>query len=136
MNTQVQPAQNFQERMFARIKENMGDLMTDEELKKLLERAVEDAFFKPREELDRWGARSGTKPPLFVETVQTLMKDRVDAQVKAWLDEHPDEVHKLIKDTLDQGIVRILMDWFESKTSWPMQQLAQNVEAALNNRNN
>ncbi len=45
MSNELQMTQDFQTRIFKRIRESIGDLMTDEDLRKLIEAAMQKAFF-------------------------------------------------------------------------------------------
>ena len=44
----IEKTKSFQERMKDRIKKDIGELMTDDELSAIVERAVNEIFFKPR----------------------------------------------------------------------------------------
>lgn len=133
MNTAVNTTQAFQERMFARMRDSMGDLMTDDDLKALLERAVEEAFFKPRTVPD---GHYGTKQvePLFICMIRDEVKAQVAGVVSTWVRENPDKVNEALDKVIQAGIVGMVETWFASKTSWPLQQLANQIGQAIQTR--
>lgn len=47
MTTEVTTAVSFEQRMKDRIRESIGELISDEELQKMVHRGVEEVFFKP-----------------------------------------------------------------------------------------
>ena len=47
LENQLAPAKTFQERIADRIRESIGDLITDEDLAEMVTRGIDDVFFKP-----------------------------------------------------------------------------------------
>jgi len=119
--TAVATPETFQERMFIRIRESMGDLMTDDDLKKVVDTAMQKAFFEERRIQD--GYHTKTLQPYFVELIQKEMKDQVSNQISAWIAEHPEEVSKCITETLEKGIYGMMVSHFESKMHAPLWEL-------------
>lgn len=115
-NQVTAPPQTLQERVGARIREQIGDLLTDEDLKRLVETALHDAFFK-REVLqtDSWSRPTKYKEARIVEIVQDLLKDRVDTAVKSWLDANQEEFEKHIDDAIGKGLIGFLTTWIDDK---------------------
>jgi len=126
MNTAVTENTTFQQRMFERIRDQMGELMTDEDLKKMVESAMEKAFFEPSKSYDRWGDNK-PGPPLFTTLVKDAMSARVQEAAKAWLDEHPDEVKAVIQESLQGGIVGLLSAYFTGKFQGPLMDLQSSL---------
>ena len=62
---------SFEERMFEQIKSQMGDLLTQEELGKILETAIDKAFFQDR--IVKSGYSTDVKEPLFVEMIRRIV---------------------------------------------------------------
>jgi hypothetical protein len=136
MGTEVQAATDFQSRMFARIRESMGDLMTDEELKKIVDVAVQAAFFKPSVKITNPGSYNERKeegPIPIVSLMKELLEEQVKEMVKNWLDVHKDDVFKILKDRLDQGIVRAVTGAFDNMMSSTMSQFQFSMMEALRN---
>ena len=125
MTTAVATPETFQERMFARVRESMGDLMTDDELKKIVDAAMQRAFFEPREVRDGYHTR--TEQPYFVALIQKEMQSEVQKQISAWIANHPEEIKKVLDEVIAKGIFGMMVQHFEQKTSWPLQQMVQQL---------
>ena len=119
MNTAVTPAKTLQERVGDRIRDQIGDLMTDEDLKLLVDRALTDAFFKERREVRSYG-QDILHPPPVVELVRGLLKQRVDAAAAAWLAAHKDELGKHIDDAIGKGFVTMFTAWIDQQVQAPL----------------
>ena len=48
MTTELTPSQNFEQKIKEKLTKDIGDLMPDELLVSLIERSIEDCFFKDR----------------------------------------------------------------------------------------
>lgn len=120
----------FQDRIFAKIKESIGDLMTDEDLKRLVEAAMQDAFFKPAEVRDNYG-RVTSSSPLVVRLVDKLLRDRITAAVDEWLQAHSDDVLKLINEQLNAGAATFLIEAFNQKLSGSFYEFGESIKHAL-----
>lgn len=125
MSNELQMTQDFQTRIFNRIRESIGDLMTDEDLKRLVDAAMQRAFFADRIEQESY--RQVVRPPHFIKLIDDLMRERVQAEVKQWLEDHPEEVSKAIQETIEKGICGIMASYIDSRASWPLQNLANEL---------
>lgn len=108
MSTEVATSKDFQERMFERIRSSMGDLMTDEELKKIVDAAVHKAFFEPTIKVESEGTyhrREVPGPPHIVTLIDELIRDNVKELTRAWLEAHSEELLEIVRKRLDGGIV-------------------------------
>jgi phosphoglycolate phosphatase-like HAD superfamily hydrolase len=123
MTTSLETSKNFQDKIFERIRESIGDLMTDEDLAKLVDAALQKAFFENRKTVDTWGRVSSEKSPLIVEVVQQLMQKRVEEQVDIWLKENHDKYEEIIEKVLAKGMFDLMVQHFESLTKWPLSNL-------------
>lgn len=126
MNTAVEPAKTLQEKVGERIREQIGDLMTDEDLKLLVDRALTDAFFKQRREVRQYG-QDILHPPAVVELVRDLLKQRVDAAAARWLAEHKDELGKHIDDAIAKGFLGMFTQWLDQQIQNPLMNFANQL---------
>lgn len=111
-------SQPLHERVYERIRDSIGDLMTDEDLKILVDKATEKAFFeKPinPNKKDRWDHHPEFLDPPFVTMIHDLLKDDVKKGIATWIKEHPDEITAIINERIDAGIVQMVMRAFDSK---------------------
>ena len=118
MTTEIATTKSFQDRMFERIRDQMGDLMTNDDLKKIVEAAMQKAFFEER--VDRSSYNPVTHPSLFVVMLQNLLKEQMKDAVQQWLADHSEEVSKAINETLSKGITKIMQDHIDSKAQQPL----------------
>ncbi len=128
MTTEMTTNQSFQERMFERIRSQMGDLMTEVELKALVDTAMQKAFFEPQVKKDRWGDKT-EHPSQFMVMLKESMQEQVAKEIKEWLSTHPEEVAKAIDETLAKGMFGLIQQYIEAAASGPMMTLANNLRA-------
>lgn len=108
MSNEVATVQSFQERVGSMIRSQIGELMTNEEIKSLVDKAMQDAFFTEREvKTDQWG-RTKIEPPYAVELVTELLREEVRAAAVAWLRENPEAVQEAIKGAIGKGVMDLL----------------------------
>lgn len=125
MSTEITTPQNFEEKMKARIKEGIGDLITDEELSKMVHRSMEEIFFKERTRGDGW--RSSTVPPLMHEIVKELLTVAVTNEVREYIKAHPNEVIAAIKTAIQEGMGNALMSAITQRFQCDLINLHQSI---------
>lgn len=130
MTNAIQPAKTLQERVGERIREQIGDLLTDDDLKRLVETALHEAFFKQTVAHGDWGRTSITPAPV-VEIVRGLLKERVDAAVSAWLSANSAEFAKHLDDAIGQGFSKMLQDWLDMKLNFALGQFGDQIKSSL-----
>lgn len=103
--TTVTTPLSFEERMMAKLRDDIGAMMSDAELKAILERGIDKAFFQTRTipSTDRWQSTT-TKPSLVEEVIERHIKDRLTAAVEQWLRDNHDKVEALVLDAAKKGI--------------------------------
>ncbi len=114
MTTTIDTTQTFQQRMFTKIQESMGDLMTHEDLKRIVEAAVHESFFKERKTN---GYYDSPKTSLFIELIQKELKPQVALAAKEWMTDHKDEVTRAINEELGKGFFGIVKDYIGDRIS-------------------
>lgn len=125
MSTELTNNKTFQERMFERVRDQMGDLMTEAELKTIVDTAMHKAFFEERTEHS--GYNTYKKPSVFVEMMGTELKSRVNSAVDQWLKDNPDVVQKAIEAVVQEGITKAVINTLENRMNWPLQQFAEQL---------
>lgn len=104
--TPADPIKAFQDKVTEKLKADIGALMPDEVLAGLVQRAVEEQFFKPRKIRDpsqgSYGDRVIDAPGWFVAEVATHAKPMIEAAVKRYVEEHKDEIDKAIKQFMSE----------------------------------
>jgi hypothetical protein len=125
MDNEVAEAVDFQTRMFNKIREQMGELMTTKELKALVDKAMEKAFFEERE-VTR-GYNTEKVKPYFVELVQKELESQVRIQLTAYMKEHSDEVIKAIDETIAKGFYSLVKQHQDNMISTPLWNFAEQL---------
>lgn len=119
MTNAVTAPKTLQERVGDRIKEQIGELMTDEDMKLLVDKAMHEAFFTPTKipkQGGGWNAPDQYADAFAVAHVKKLLESRVDAACKAWLEVHKDEFGKHIDDAVGAGFSTLMVAWLDGKT--------------------
>lgn len=128
MSNEISTTKTFQDRMFERIRDQMGDLMTEDDLKAVVDAAFQKAFFEPQKNADRYGSVQ-LSDPVFVTMIRAEMTDKVKAALQKWLATHPEEVTKAIDEAIAKGMFGLVKQHIDSVTSWPLLQLGDQLRA-------
>lgn len=103
MTNAIATGNTFEDRMKARIKDSIGDLITDEDLTKLINRGVEEVFFKKTTiKTNSWDTKEG--PSLLESIVKELLEDQVKDAVKVYIKDNSETVNKTIEAVVQEGI--------------------------------
>ena len=100
----------FENKIIEKIKENIGELMTNEDLSRIVHRAVEETFFKPV--ILKKGYHEVEKPPVIHQILEKLLYDSVSSSVHEYIKENNEVVNNLIKETLSKGFGTMLINSF------------------------
>lgn len=96
--------QSFEEKLMDRIRESIGELMSDEDLKRIVEKGVDRALFERRTITSDGWSRSSSEKPSFVDTVvKTLLEERMRVAVDAWIRANPEKLDKALNDAIVLG---------------------------------
>jgi hypothetical protein len=123
---------NFQERMKDRIRDSIGELMTDAELSEIVKRAMEDIFFKPMTLQD--GYHTKEVPPFVHQLLKEILLDDVQKAVSKYIDEHKEEVQKIIQEVITLGMGKALVDAISFQFSSELMNFENNLMANIQNR--
>lgn len=116
MTTELDKPRTLQERVGDRIRDQIGDLMTDEDLKVLVDKAMHEAFFT-RTQIEKryYNDEQKYDDSFAVKHVKELLKGRVDAACATWLGEHKDELGKHIDEAVGKGFLALFQSWLDGK---------------------
>jgi hypothetical protein len=113
MSTEIAKSQTFEEKMMERIRTSIGELMSDEDLKKLVERGIEKALFTPREEKGAW--HTTVKPSIVDECVVKFVEARAKAAVDEWLKTHPEQIEAALHSAVKAGVGGCILQTLDSR---------------------
>ena len=104
----------FEEKLREKIKENIGDLMSNEDLKKLIDASLQTVFFSdrpnPKHNYSSFGGSEPARlPPLLHELVKELLLPSVKELLVEYFKEHPDVVKDALNNVLVLGIGQAMM---------------------------
>lgn len=114
---------DFQTRMFERIRDQMGDLLTEEDMRRLIEQAVQKAFFEERIERKAYGS-DVRYPAAFVEMVKNAAKPMIQTAVDAWVAENKDKLAEKIDAIVREGVAGVLVSHINFKFQDQLLQLS------------
>ena len=103
MSTAVQKALSFEEKLKDRLRQGIGELMSDEDLQAIIDNGIQQVFFEPRPRKDGHGYRERTvyDPPLIEETLRKELADSMDRCVAKWLRDN----HDTVLEKIDEAVV-------------------------------
>lgn len=127
----------FEERLKERLKESVADLMTDEDLKKLVDRGMVDIFFAERPNPEYTSYGYGHKEPQFLPShfkvmLKELMEEKMTEAVKAWLIENQDKVMAAVDETIRLGAGQAMLAAIDFNMKSSLEMLRVNVQTMLN----
>lgn len=118
MSSNLTTNDDFQTRMFNRMREQIGELLTEEEMKKLLATAMQKAFFEERRD-----GYNNTKPSIFIELVRAELAEQLKQWVRNWVAENEDEVKKAVVEEsakMMRSLLFAMMKGFADSSTWTL----------------
>lgn len=128
MNAVTAP-QSFEDKMKARIRESIGELISDDDLSKLVTKAMDEVFLKPtqRSAFDGYRTREFTDPPMLHALARELLQEQTRQAVDAWLKEHSGEVRQSIEAIIKEGILSAVIEALNSRMRSDFSMLGQSL---------
>ena len=128
--TTIEMTKSFQERVYERIRDSIGELMTDADLKVLVDAACQKAFFEERLVASSYGSPT-RKPSLIVEEVEKLLRPQVGDAVKQWCLNHPEDIKKIIDEAIAKGMFGMVEQYFTSMVANAFPGMYENLHQRL-----
>lgn len=128
--TAVVKAKSLEERVTEKLHEQIGELLTTEDLRDMVSRGVEEALFKPRYEPARssWD-RPNQKPPLIEEVVSKHLELRMRQAVEEWINENPAKIEEVLKRIMQAGVADALVRTLDYRFGGLFDQAIQSLKA-------
>jgi len=98
MNTELTPMQTFEEQVKERLKTDIADLLPDEALSGLIEKSINEMFFKPRITGNSFNERR--EPSWFNQAVETAVKARLSGLLTKHLADHQKDIDAKIEASI------------------------------------
>lgn len=129
---EITTGNTFEERMKARIKDSIGDLITDEDLTKLINRGVEDVFFKKTVvRVNSYENKEG--PSLLESIVKELLETQVRDCIKDYLKDNSETVKNTIDEVVRDGIGKAMIAAMNQSFQNSLYQFQANISQQLSN---
>jgi hypothetical protein len=130
-NKEVVKTKSFEERMIDRIKENIGELMTEEELKKIVEKSMQKIFFSPKEIRD--GRTINYEQPFLIPVVKELLEEQVKLYIISYFADNSEKFIPLVDEIIKGGMETVVKNIIQGIFQDTMQTLEWNIKSALTN---
>lgn len=99
----VIPQVSFEAKLKEKIRVDIGNLLSEEDLAKIIRTGIDDMFFKPRRIKDAYGYNDKVQPPLIHEVIKECLSDNIQNIVLKYMQEHQGEIDKMIVDSISVG---------------------------------
>lgn len=134
MNTNIATTKTFEQKMSDRIKDGIGDLITDEELKKILDRSMEEIFFTLRPNPRK--TYSNNEPeklqPFLYDLIKELMLPQLNILLKEYLAANQEEVMKALKEVVTAGAGQAMINALNSQFQTQFHMFQSNIQNQIN----
>lgn len=117
MSTELTTKLSFKDKLLERIKNSVGELMTDEDL--FERRKIQDGYY---------GSSTKEVPSIVDEAVQKYLKEAMDRAVDKWIAENPEAFSKAVSQVIQEGIANAITQSFERKMASGLYQLQLYVD--------
>jgi predicted house-cleaning noncanonical NTP pyrophosphatase (MazG superfamily) len=135
--TDIVESKTFEQRMKERIRDSIGDLISDEDLTKMVDRSLEEVFFKPRPNPKHTAyynsGEPATMPPLLHELVKEVLEANVQAAVREYIGSNQEEVNATIQKVVQEGIGAAVLGAMNSMFSHQLMNLQNNISQQISN---
>jgi hypothetical protein len=129
MSTEIQKPLSFEEKMMEKIRESIGSLVTDEDLKRIIEKGIDKALFEGRPQKDSWGNGNSTAS-IVDQAVQKYLSEHMKVAVDAWLANNPDKLQLAIDNAIKLGVAGCVQQSMDQRFSWIFQNLVQSAQSS------
>lgn len=140
--TNVTAPASFQDKMMDRIRDSIGDLISDEELGKLIERGIEQNFFK-RETNPKWSNayhnQRDSIPQYLPSTMDNIVNECISKKLEEmtkvyfdkWVIENSDKVEGIVKQIVENGAGELVIKQISNMFQTPLMLLQTNMQMNL-----
>ncbi len=117
--TEIVKTQTLQEKISDKIRASIGDLMTDEDLKPLVTKAIESLLMEERVVGGTQHSKN-VKPPLLQEIMEPMIRKQVIKLVDEWFTNNAEVMSEVIGGVIKEGIFKTMISTMDSKLSGPL----------------
>ena len=118
-------AKTFEQRMTDKMREHVGEMLTDDELKVMVNRTFEKVFFQG-EVFTEYG-RQTTKPALAEIMVRSALDMRVKEEIEKWAGSNSGSMERIVRELVEKGLSAALMKAVDNAFNMEFHQFVQQV---------
>ncbi len=100
------PMKEFQDRVTEKLRKDIGEMLPDNVLADLVQRAVNEQFFKPCIVESRF--HKETKPSWFAEEVTNIARPIIRETVQAYVNNNHDAIKKAVEEFLSRESLSLI----------------------------
>lgn len=128
---EIEISKSFEERMKDRVREGIGDLITDDDLRPLIIAGIKDVFTERKRRANHSGYQSGTEDSIIESVVKDNdeLREVIKEEVVKWMQVNDD----FIKNTLDTYVKDNVVNTFNAVINDMMASTFQNFKFGLQN---
>ena len=103
----------LEERVAKKLRESIGELITEADLGSIVKRGIDEVFFTERTvEVNRYGQPSKKIPPLIHQLILESINDKLVEIIDVWVKDHETEVTAIIENTVSDGVALSILRRF------------------------
>jgi len=96
---------SFEQKMKDRIKDSIGELITDDELTALVISGINEAFFKPTKiQTQGWNSTTKEGPCLMTSILTDLLNEQVKVAAEQWIVDNQDMLTDMLEGVVKDGV--------------------------------
>ncbi len=137
-NTNLTATQSFEEKIKERLTKDIGDLIPDEALVAMIEKATEDCFFEDQRKETGTGFNSKTiyEDSVFKKLVKELLAERMDNAIRGWIDDNQELMAKELKSFIETSAEEAVMKGIVSMFHLPFESMKFQIQSEITNKFN
>jgi hypothetical protein len=138
MSNVTTPA-SFQDKLMERIRDSIGDLIPDEELTKLIERGIEENFFK-RKANPKWAnayhSQRDNIPEYLPSAMDVILNECISKKLEEmtkvyfdkWAVENSDKIEGIVKQIVEKGAGDLVIKHINNMFEVPLMLMQNNMQ--------
>lgn len=117
-------------KVLEKIKNELGDLITDSDITILVGKAINQAFFEPITTHDSYN-RAATKPPLINQLITESLTPHFQIAIDKWIADNEETVKETMQKLVNDGAGMAIIQSFNNRFDFAMSTLQHNIEQQL-----
>jgi hypothetical protein len=130
MSTELQSKQAFEDAIKERLRGSIGDLMPDEVLTGLIEKAIQEMFFTRRIQKRQYGGEDHF-PSWFEEQVGELLKSRIATLLTDYFGKHEETLVAAVRDEIMRRAPEMLASFLINTLANKAHSIGFNMEQSI-----